>query len=87
MKSINIWKLSTLGFAGLSAFLIASTQIPSAHAEKQPHMQAAKKHLNEALDQLQKASADKGGHRVKAMALTKEAIEQVEKGIAFDNKH
>lgn len=83
---MNVWKLTTLLFAGLFVTTVAVQAVPSADAERQPHMKTALAHLKKALNQLEKATADKGGHRVKAMAATKEAIEEVEKGIRFDNK-
>ena len=58
-----------------------------AYAEKQGHMQAAQKNLEQALDQLQKATSDKGGHRAKAMEHTRRAMDEVKLGIDFDNKH
>ena len=53
----------------------------------QPNMQAAKNHLQDALNHLQRASADKGGHREKAMGLVRDAIDEVNKGIAFDRSN
>jgi predicted metal-dependent hydrolase len=53
----------------------------------QPNMQAAKNHLQDALNNLQRATADKGGHRAKAIDLTREAIAEVNKGIAFDRSN
>ena len=50
----------------------------------QPNMQAAKNHLQDALNNLQRATADKGGHRARAIDLTREAIAEVNKGIGFD---
>lgn len=83
---MNPWKLTTFLFAGLFAATVAVQAVPSAEAEKQPHMKMALAALKKAAGQLEKASHDKGGHRVKALELTREAITQVEKGIAFDNK-
>lgn len=59
----------------------------AAASPDQPHMQAAKDHLQDALNSLQKASADKGGHRERAMDLVREAISEVNKGIAFDRRN
>lgn len=53
----------------------------------QPNMQAAKNHLQDALNNLENATADKGGHRAKAIDLTREAIAEVNKGIAFDRNN
>ena len=48
---------------------------------QQPHMQAAKDKLQEALKHLEQASGDKGGHRVAAIKAAKDALDHVEKGI------
>ena len=58
-----------------------------AYAEKQGHMRAAMRNLEQALDQLQKATSDKGGHRAKAMEHTRRAMDEVKLGIEFDNKN
>jgi len=81
---INFWKVSTLA---LAAALGLSLTMPSADAERQPHMKNALGYLNSARTELSRATADKGGHRVKAMAAVDEAIVQVKKGMAFDNKN
>ena len=57
-----------------------------AFAEMQPQMQAARRNLVEARQNLQRATADKGGHRVKALRLIDQAIAEVEAGIRFDNR-
>lgn len=85
MKSITLWKTSTLVLAAALAFT-AGNAVYEAQAEPQPHMVSALKNLNDAKDQLEKATHDKGGHRAAALKLTKDAIEQVKKGIAHDNK-
>lgn len=83
---INVWKVSTLVLAGALVAVVSGDFVGTATAEeKQPHMKAALKLLQESDDQLQKATADKGGHRVKAREHVKNAIEEVKKGIAFDN--
>ncbi len=67
---------------------IALTALIGQTAEaQQPHMQAAKDSLQEALKHLEQATADKGGHRVAAIKATKGAIEHVEKGIRFDRRN
>ena len=53
----------------------------------QPHMQAARGHLQGAKAQLQRATPDKGGHRVNAIRLVNAAISEVNAGIAFDRRH
>lgn len=68
-------------FADESIFAAAET------AADQPNMQAAKDHLQDALNNLQRATADKGGHREKAIDLVRDAIKEVEKGIAYDRNH
>jgi len=81
---INFWKASTLA---LAAALGLSLTLPSADAERQPHMMKALDYLKSARSELNRATADKGGHRVKALGLVDEAIVQVKKGINFDDKH
>jgi len=70
----------------LSFIVILGAALP-ARADYQPHMLAARDHLNAALASLEKADADKGGHRAKAMQTVRAAIDQINKGIAFDNAH
>ncbi len=84
MKSITLWKTSTLVLAGLLTFC-AGNAVYEAHAEPQPHMKAALASLQVAATQLDKATHDKGGHRAAALKLTKEAMAQVQKGIDADN--
>ncbi len=54
---------------------------------QQPHMQAAKDNLQEAVRHLEQATSDKGGHRVAAIKAAKDALEHVEKGIRFDRRN
>lgn len=85
---INLWKVSTVVLAGALAAVVSGNFIGEATAEeKQPHMRAALKLLQDADTQLEKATSDKGGHRVKAREHVKNAIEQVKKGIEYDNKN
>jgi hypothetical protein len=56
-------------------------------AERQPHMHAAIRYLEQARLSLETAQADKGGHRVKAIELVNAAIAEVRAGIEFDNRH
>jgi hypothetical protein len=86
MKSITLWKTSTLVLAGVLAFC-AGNAVYEAQAEPQPHMKAALANLQTAANQLEKASHDKGGHRAAALKLTKEAMAQVQAGIDADNKN
>lgn len=84
----NVWKISTVVLAGALAAVVSGSLVGEATAEeKQPHMRAALKLLQDADAQLDKATADKGGHRVKARAHVKNAIDEVKKGIDYDNKH
>jgi pyruvate/2-oxoglutarate dehydrogenase complex dihydrolipoamide acyltransferase (E2) component len=62
-------------------------EMPATASSDQPHMQAAKDHLQSALNNLQRASADKGGYREKAIDLVRDAIAEVNKGIAFDRSN
>lgn len=85
---INLWKVSTFVFAGAFVAVVSGNFVRDAVAEeKQPHMKAALKLLQEGDAQLEKATADKGGHRVKAREHLKNAIDEVKKGIEFDNKN
>jgi hypothetical protein len=84
---MNIWKVTTVAFAGLFAATVAFHAVPSADAEAQPRMKTALAHLKKAQLQLEKASADKGGHRAKAIELVKKAIEETKQGIEFDSEH
>jgi hypothetical protein len=99
MTSTNLWKLSTIAFATLSAFLLVSrgdlaSAEPSkdgkeaeAKKQEQPAMEGALKLLEQADELLAKGTHDKGGHRVKARGHVKAAIDEVKAGIAFDNKN
>lgn len=84
---INPWKVSTIVLTGALVLAVGNNLVPSAHAEKQPHMTAALGQLKAAKASLQSATADKGGHRVKAIALVNSAIDETQKGIDFDNAH
>jgi hypothetical protein len=72
---------------GVLSAMFGAVAMHAFAGEPQPHMKAARKHLEQALEQLDKATADKGGHRVKAIALVKEAIEEVRAGTEHDNTH
>ena len=61
--------------------LVVGFAAGNAFAERQPHMQAALRHLESAKGELQDATADKGGHRERALNLVNDAIDQVQKGI------
>lgn len=82
--SINIWKVSTIGFAALSAALIGYAQIPSAEAgdvcKGQPHMREARLRLREAKNQLDQADHNKKGWRVAALDATVAAIKAADEG-------
>jgi hypothetical protein len=80
------WKISTFAMAGVAVASLLYASARSAHAEPQPHMQAALTQLEAARRQLDNATPDKGGHRVKALTLTSQAIEEVKKGVEFDAK-
>jgi hypothetical protein len=61
--------------------------VPSLRAQnddKQPHMESALDHLQQAELQLQKGQHDKGGHRAKALALVQRAKAEVQAGMKFD---
>ena len=81
---MNIWKISTIGFAALSATLIGYAQIPQAQAgdvcKGQPHMRDARLRLREAKSQLDEADHNKKGWRVAALDMTVQAIKAVDEG-------
>jgi hypothetical protein len=53
---------------------------------KQPHMESALHHLEEAKEQLQMAEHDKDGHREKALEITEHAMEEVKAGMQYADK-
>ena len=67
-------------------FVFSAPQVGVAW-ERQPHMEAALHHLEQAASELQQAERDKGGHRAKALELTNQAIKHVQQGMAYDNRH
>lgn len=54
--------------------------------DRQPHMEAALRHLKEAQEELQAANENKGGHRGKAIRLVEQAITEVDAGIHHADK-
>ncbi|MEK6813906.1 MAG: twin-arginine translocation signal domain-containing protein [Nitrospirota bacterium] len=76
--------LQKSAIAGLA--LAAGSVAGTAHAERQPKMRAALKHLQAAEKDLNAATHDKGGHRAEALKHVQMAIDEVKKGVAFDNK-
>ena len=76
-------------FALLIAIAIAVTYTSrvSAKTEAQPHMQAAREHLEAAQKELHEAVHDKGGHLAKAQEYTQRAIQEVDAGIQYANQH
>ena len=99
MKNLNIWKISTMVFAGLAAALIAHNQMPVAHADQvdsplemgvchdQPNMAGAAADLKAARAYLDKAEHNKGGWRVAAIEATNKAIAETDRGCAFSDTH
>jgi len=67
-------------------FVFSAPQVGNAW-ERQPHMEAALHHLQQAADELKEAEHDKGGHRAKALELTNQAIKHVQEGIEVGNRH
>ena len=74
---------SILGALFLCVTLIAGIIAGRAHAA-QPHILAARGHLQTARAELILAGAFKESHREKAIGLIDSAIVQVDKGIEFD---
>ncbi len=66
--------------------LAAGSVAGTAHAERQPKMRGALRHLEAAEKDLSAATHDKGGHRAEALKHVRMAIDEVKKGIAFDNR-
>jgi hypothetical protein len=74
----------------LLALTSSTLSVRSLHAQtddKQPHMETALDHLQQAEFQLQKAQHDKGGHRAKALLLVQRAKAEVQAGMKFDETH
>ena len=60
---------------------------PAGAGPEQPHMAAAKDHLQQARASLDHAEPNKGGHRERAIELVDRAIAQVNEGIEFARTH
>lgn len=71
--------MKTIKTTSMAMLLLAAMSISTAFA-RQPHMEAALKHLREARASLEKAIPNKGGHRERAIDLINQAIAQVEEG-------
>ena len=83
MKSAGRARIAPVVTAFLAGTLAGGIGIGVAIAD-QPHMKAARHHLEQAREELQKAEKDKGGHREKAMDIIRHAIDEVQAGIDFD---
>jgi hypothetical protein len=71
-----------------ASFAVWSSSHTTVQAEeRQPHMQAALHHLQEAQEELRVAEHDKGGHRSNAIKLVEQAIGEVDAGIHYADKH
>jgi len=75
-------RMKTIKTTSTVMLLLVAMSFSSAFA-RQPHMQAALKHLREARASLEKATPNKGGHRERAIDLINQAIAQVEEGERF----
>lgn len=67
----------------------ASASTPAAankEKDEHPHMDAAKKALENAKAQLEQAVHDYNGHRAKALELVEQAIKEINVGIASEEK-
>jgi hypothetical protein len=71
--------MKTIKTTSMAMLLLAAMSFSTAFA-RQPHMEAALKHLREARASLEKAIPNKGGHRERAIDLINQAIAQVEEG-------
>jgi hypothetical protein len=92
---MNLWKPIALVSMATTVLAVA---YPVAHAspaptpgplagERQPNMEAALAHLQEARASLEKAEHNKGGWRVKAIEATDVAIGETKRGMAFADLH
>jgi hypothetical protein len=90
MKSFNVWKVAAVVSSSALAVLLAcgggEVVVHSANAG-QPHMEAAREHLQQARAALDRAEPNKGGHRERAIELVDQAIAQVNEGIEFARAH
>ena len=74
--------MKTLKTSSIAMLLLAAMSFSSAFA-RQPHMEAALRHLRDARASLERATPNKGGHRERAIDLINQAIAQVEEGERF----
>lgn len=74
--------MKTLKTSSIAMLLLATMSFSSAFA-RQPHMEAALRHLRDARASLERATPNKGGHRERAIDLINQAIAQVEEGERF----
>jgi hypothetical protein len=87
---MNIWKPIGIASSSVLAVVLAcgggEVVVRSAGAD-QPHMQAAREHLQQARVSLDRAEPNKGGHRERAIELVDQAIAQVNEGIEYARTH
>jgi hypothetical protein len=87
---MNIWKPIAIVSSGALAVILAcgggEVVVRPAGAD-QPHMQAAREHLQQARGALDRAEPNKGGHRERAIELVDQAINEVNAGIEFARTH
>ena len=99
---VNVWKVSTIVFAGALALVVgngasmraqaaSSASAPAAigfeWGREQPHMERALDDLRGARHSLQAAAEHKGGWRVLALRHTDEAIAETVRGIEYARNH
>jgi hypothetical protein len=77
------WRNPVLVVVGLVTLFV----IGCATGRGQPHMAAARDHLEAAHGELQVAVSDKGGHRTRAIELVDRAISEVQAGIDYAAAH
>ena len=83
---MNKIKVLTISALIIGAFCFGKVLNTSGFADKHPMMEAAKKNLEQAKNNLKNAAHDFGGHRIKAIALVDQAIKEIEEGIAVSDK-
>lgn len=72
---------------GVFALTLLASFFGGVAYSRQPYMQLALNHLEQAKAQLQQANNNKGGHRANAIDLVSRAIKEVRLGIDYANDH
>lgn len=87
---MNFWKPVAIGSSSALVLLLAcggGEVVVHSAGGAQPHMDAAREHLQVARAELERSEPNKGGHREKAIELVDQALGQVNEGIEFARTH